>query len=331
MIKGNDFLKILVIFTGGTIGSTVSDGIISSDKTKKYKLIDMYRKSSSDDIEFTYDEPYTLLSEDLTGEYMNKLGRCIESHLGDEIDGMIVTHGTDTVQYHAAAIDLAFPKLNLPVLFVSGNYVLDDPASNGLANFTAAADFIKNKIDTGVFVPYRNSNHTIYIHRAVNLLPHLPYCDDMTSIASKYAGIMSTDGTFEPNENYSVCCSFPEGLLLPSSWSSGILRITPYPGMSYPKLAEDTCRAILLDTYHSGTLCSINPDMKDFCESAYKFGIPMYLTGAGEGPQYESVKTWKGMHVNTLKTGSPTTAYMKLWMALEGGAGGAALDRIMMN
>ena len=52
MIINGDFMKILVVFTGGTIGSSVSDGWISPDDSMKYRLISEFRKNSDTDIEF---------------------------------------------------------------------------------------------------------------------------------------------------------------------------------------------------------------------------------------------------------------------------------------
>ena len=65
-------LSILVIFTGGTIGSTVSDGYISTDASKTYKLLELYKPRNHHHVTFDIVEPYTLLSENLTGEHLAK-------------------------------------------------------------------------------------------------------------------------------------------------------------------------------------------------------------------------------------------------------------------
>ena len=38
-------MKILVVFTGGTIGSCYNDGVISPDSSTRYKLIEMYKQN----------------------------------------------------------------------------------------------------------------------------------------------------------------------------------------------------------------------------------------------------------------------------------------------
>ena len=37
-------MKVLVAFTGGTIGSTITDGYAAPDADKKYRLINMYEE-----------------------------------------------------------------------------------------------------------------------------------------------------------------------------------------------------------------------------------------------------------------------------------------------
>lgn len=337
-------MKLLVIFTGGTIGSTVNEGYISTDQGKAYQLIEMYKALEKRQADFTLNEPYTLLSENLTGTYIARLGSCVLENAGKGYEGIIITHGTDTIQYSAAVLGYLLADVDIPVLLVSSNFVLDDERANGLANFAAAVDFIASKAGTGVFVPYRNSDGVIYVHRGTRLLPHQPYSDDLQSVLNQYYGIVTCDGNFVKNRGYQAAEQESReqlaageqksreqleaaeqesgkqleaaGLELPDSWNSDILRIFPYPGMSYPAL-EKLPKAILLDTYHSGTLCSATPGMEQFFETAAKNNIPVFLTGASGGIDYESVKHWKSLGVITLPQASPIAMYSKLWLALS--------------
>lgn len=311
-------MSILVIFTGGTIGSTVSDGYISTDASKTYKLLELYKPMNRHQVTFDLTEPYTLLSENLTGEHLALLGKCVKENMGKGYEGIIITHGTDTIQYSAAALQYAIPDLDIPVMLVSSNFVLEDPDSNGLVNFHAAVEFIVSKAGKGVFVPYKNNDGVVYIHKGTKLLWHLPCNDDLHSILNQYYCIYNTDDTFTINERYAVNDSPKESLALPSKWDSGILRIFPYPGMSYPDLDRlEPLKAILLETYHSGTLCSVTPGMQRFLETASANQVPVFLSGADGGLDYDSVKIWQQLQVITLPFASPVAMYIKLWMALE--------------
>lgn len=309
-------MKILVIFTGGTIGCTLNDGYLSTDTAKTYSLIELYNGLGLIPVDFTYDEPYTLLSENVTGEHLSLLGKCLQSHVAEDYDGIIVTHGTDTIQYSAAAMSYLLPNVQIPVMFVSSNLVLDNPAGNGLDNFAHAVEFIANKRGKGVFAIYRNNDGIIYVHRGTRLLPHLPYNDDLYSVANRYIGKYD-NGCYLVNSDYSTASSETfYALQLPNSWSSDIVRFFPYPGMAYPKLSKGT-RAVLLDTYHSGTLCSITPGMNAFFEDAANRNVPVFVAGADSGTAYDSVKAWKQLQICTLPKASPIAMYVKLWMAME--------------
>ena len=78
----------------------------------------------------------------MDGSHLNLLISCIREQLTKDIDGIIVTHGTDTLPFTAAALGMCFAYAKVPILLVSSNYILDDPRANGLTNFTAAVDYI---------------------------------------------------------------------------------------------------------------------------------------------------------------------------------------------
>lgn len=323
-------MKILVIFTGGTIGCTVKNGYISTDNTTTYQLLDLYRKRTTrQNVTIDSAEPYTLLSENLTGEYIRKLGECLQNNLLRDYDGIIITHGTDTIQYSAAALSYAFPNLTIPVLLVSSNLVLDDENANGVINFEAAVEFIAGQAGNGVYVPYRNNDGVLYIHQGNRLLPHLPYCDDLISFGKEYYAIFR-DGNIEKNPSFRTAPSTDpsRALPLPATWNSEVKRIFPYPGMEYPSLSR-AVKAVLLDTYHSGTLCSISPDMTEFYAEAFAKEIPVFLTGSQNGLDYESVKEWKKAHVITLPPASPIAMYIKLWMVSSKSTNPEEMERIM--
>ena len=135
-------MKILVIFTGGTIGSTCENGIISPDKEKKYRLLEAYFANGGK-AEFDTAQPYTVLSENLNGEHLSLLYKSVKEAISQNIyDGIIVTHGTDTLQYTSAFLSYMLGLCNTPVVLVSSNYPIDNPKANGVDNFTAAVDFI---------------------------------------------------------------------------------------------------------------------------------------------------------------------------------------------
>ena len=68
-------MKIHVVFTGGTIGSSVSGGVISPADSSKSVLLENYIALHGNDVSFETAAPYFALSENLCAENLNSLVR----------------------------------------------------------------------------------------------------------------------------------------------------------------------------------------------------------------------------------------------------------------
>lgn len=306
-------MNILVVFTGGTIGSTLSGDYISPDCEKPYALIDAYRQKYGDTAEFDTAEPYTVLSENMDCSYYPRLLDAVKKGLSADYDGIIVTHGSDTVQYTAAMLSYTLGIDCAPVMLVCSNYVLEDSRANGLVNMAAAVDFIAGKYGRGVFVPYANAGEPCRIHRGSRLMPHNAFSDYLYSCKDSYFGYFK-DGQFFYNKAYSEKNSGKHYEIGDNCLKeSGILWINPYPGMKYPALSEDV-RAVLLGSYHSGTLCTESSSLRSFAGDAAKRGIPVYLTGATGGADYESCREYGKLGIRVLPEASPIVMYIRLWL-----------------
>lgn len=307
-------MKILVIFTGGTIGSTLSGEFISPDADKPYRLIELYKKKTDSRILMDTIEPYTILSENADCVTYEKLYECVKENLNKDYDGIIITHGSDTLQYTAAMLNYVLGNDTIPIMLVASNYVLEDGRSNGLDNFTHAVDFIENHYGRGVFVPYVNAGEECAVHRGNRLMPHLPYSDLLYSIDNEPYGRYDKD-RFIYNDTIRIpdgdedIYEFPKNV----NEKSGILSLHVCPGMIFPEIPDGT-KAILLTSYHSGTLCTASEDFKAFMEKAVKNKIPVFLTGAVSGPDYESCSVYDSLGIKVLPKISPVAAYIRLWL-----------------
>lgn len=351
-------MKILVIFTGGTIGSTESGSYISTDGTKPYKLINMYRQRAGEfnnidnNIIFDIKTPYQMLSENNTCDTLRMLHKCLKESCKDIYDGIIITHGTDTLAYTAAFTAYIMEGAGLPVVLVSADYVLEDKRSNGLDNFYYAVEFICREQKTGVFVSYRNAGDYPKIHFATRIIMHQAYSDDVYSICNSYYGYFDGDSFLYNSKNKTsfnnsknrinpgsktypafyndtadIDCTntrkmdaAPDKYMVipdipPGDAASGILVIHPYPGIKYTPPC-DSIKAVLHYTYHSGTICSTAPGLVQFAEYTRSKGIPVFITGAGTRADYESVKCYKELGFHVLPAMSPEAAYIKLWLCI---------------
>lgn len=308
-------MKILVIFTGGTIGSSVSDGWIGPNEEMKYLLLNKFREKTGDKTRFDTLNPYTVLSENLSSEHLNKLIKCVRDNI-DGYDGVIVTHGTDTLQYSACALSYALGCDTVPVVLVSANYPLDDEKSNGLSNFIAAVEFIKAKAGRGVFVSYKNRENKVNIHTASRLLVHSEFSDEVYSLGNQpYAffenGKIAVNTDYVPDENiktYENAASFCE--------NPKILVVSAVPGDNFD-YDVSKYNAVILRPYHSGTLNTENFDFVSFCNNAKMKNIPVYLVNVPSGVTYESSKRYSELGIKVLRNSTFVATYIKLWLEMK--------------
>ena len=367
-------MKIDVIFTGGTIGSSINnDGNIAADGSVGYKLIDLYRKQkinnristsfhgleSGRDVIFLVSEPYRILSENISAGNIISLVREVDRLIAAGSEGIIITHGTDTIQYTAAILQYLFGEVDIPVVIVSAAYILDDPRTNGVDNFACAVEFIAGRYGSGVFVSYRNCvglddedvfllrqedsgqffvssgdcNRTVYIHRANRLLGHAMYTDGLYSVCGSWYGRfhVEPDGIrFERNENYHVSDDNICGLLgnyisnvnefKLSEYSDGITVIKPYVGMRHPEKLSGSTKVVLIESFHSGTVPTGDESFRLMCDDAKSRGIPVFLTGlAKDEKHYETAAEYGSLGIVPIKEMSSIAAYCKLWIIVSNG------------
>lgn len=312
-------MKILVVFTGGTIGSVVKEGWISTDGETKHLLINKYREKTNDnETEFVDVSPYSVLSENLSAKELTALGKCIAENVSSEYDGVIVTHGTDTLQYTAAALSFMFQGIKLPVVLVSSDYPIDEEKANGVVNFEAAVEFIREKSGYGVFVSYKNEGENLVnIHSAARVIAHREADGDVFSLGKEVYAVFE-NGKVVLNNAYNngdtgIGIGAVEFLDYPD-----ILMVESRPADGYGYSLEGV-DVIILAPYHSATINTENPKFKAFCEEANKRSIPIFLVNASDGTRYESAKLFDALKIEVLPMCSKISVFMKCWIALSMG------------
>ena len=313
--------NILVVFTGGTIGSTACDGVINTSQQAGFKLIQMFQSlPQTEQIQFDCIQPLQLLSENLHPKVWTILIAAIEQQNLDNYDGIIVSHGTDTLAFTAAALSFYFHSLNKPLLLVSSNYPLEHRDANGLQNFCCAVEFIRQQMQNGVFVPYTNPGQITQIHIGSRLASSLQLSGDFISVQSK-SYLTFQNGVFsyvDKEIKAPVTFSFSD---LKADFSRRILLIKPYPGLDYSAFNLTGVDAVLHDLYHSGTACSVNDwgdhhNLLKFMQCCQTENIRCYLAPALTSPDlYASSCELLNQGITMLWNMSLEAAYVKLLLA----------------
>jgi glutamyl-tRNA(Gln) amidotransferase subunit D len=91
-----------------------------------------------------------MLSENMRFAHYNQIAKEIEAVIKDGTDGIIVTHGTDTLHYTGAALTFVLENLNVPILLVGAQRSSDRGSSDAFFNLKCAAQFIARSDFAGV-------------------------------------------------------------------------------------------------------------------------------------------------------------------------------------
>ncbi|MGN0817519.1 MAG: asparaginase [Candidatus Coproplasma sp.] len=253
--------RIFVIFTGGTIGSAVTGGSVNLDGGTKKALIDKYERLRGDYIAFDFSSPVNMLSENVQKEDLLAIFNEVKKVDPEKYDGVIITHGTDSLCFTANWLSQVLSDISYPVVLVSSLYPLGDPRSNGVDNFAGAVAFIERTRLRGVYVSFKNDDEPIKIH----LASRLTYCDQLNgsyhSVLGEY--FADTDG-----QNVNIMTSLhnpaPERIRseisapIPPLLCDEIMLITAHSLLNFALYDFDKTRpkAVIVELYHSGTVCT---------------------------------------------------------------------------
>jgi len=136
--------KITILHTGGTIASKidyVTGGVIA--RFEPEELLAMFPE-----IREIADIKSRLLSkmwsENMRFAHYNRMAEAVQEEIINGADGIIITHGTDTLHYTGAALSFILKDLPIPVILVGAQRSSDRPSSDAALNLISATKFIAN-------------------------------------------------------------------------------------------------------------------------------------------------------------------------------------------
>ena len=123
--------KILLLTTGGTIASMPGGEGLEPHRSdvmeRELQQLRTYYDIAVRDV-------MCLDSSNISPEHWEQIARSVfESRAG--FDGIVVSHGTDTMAYTASAVTFMLPNIDLPVVFTGSQLPLRDVLSDGPVAF----------------------------------------------------------------------------------------------------------------------------------------------------------------------------------------------------
>ena len=158
--------KIALVSTGGTIASKIdyrTGGVKATITAEElYNAVPELSKYARIDTEVLFNE----YSENLTAKHWSEMAKKVHEKVTNGYEGVVLTHGTDTMHYSAAALSFALSSVPVPVVMVGAQRSSDRPSSDAALNLIGATLFAARADVSGVFVAMHasTSDSLIAVH-----------------------------------------------------------------------------------------------------------------------------------------------------------------------
>jgi len=150
-LKSNEDLPtISLLHTGGTIASKVvyGEGGVKAAFSPE-EITDLYPEML-EVADLRSEKVLEVMSENMNFDHYQQIAQAVKREIEQGTEGIIISHGTDTMHYTAAALSFMFKGLSVPVLLVGSQRSSDRPSSDAGMNLLCAAQFIVNTDFAGV-------------------------------------------------------------------------------------------------------------------------------------------------------------------------------------
>ena len=276
-------MNILLILTGGTIACKTVNSTMEPAPENALDILRMYRAENPYcDINFIIEQPFTILSENYTAEAYNMLIDFISAIKASDYDGIIITHGSDTLSYTSALVGMLMRNTDVPIMMTAADYPPDNNCSNGLSNFSACVEFIRKNLSCGIFTVYgKKDNPFVYLSTGICEADPLndrfsPFGDGV--IAEFENGILKSFNTSLAEKLKSKKHSDNFFVSKPVI-KNDVLLIKNYPNQNFSFYNISSAKAVVIYMYHSATACTTgkNTNICRFIEKCNSEKIPVYL------------------------------------------------------
>ncbi len=325
--------KILLLSTGGTIASRIDyrTGAVTPALTaaELNASVPELATIANIDTEVLFSE----YSENLLPQHWIKIAEKLDSYSRSEYDGIIVAHGTDTMQYTASALAFSLAGFPKPVALVGSQRSSDRPSSDAALNLIAATIFLTEIQSPGIFVIMHNSSSDdeIACNWATRVRKnHTSRRDAFKTIGGPPAYIVKSK-SIEKDKMFYV----PKREYLPRiKFDDHVLLLKYYPGLD-SKIIEYAIDSGYRGIVIEGTgLGHVGKTMYASIEKAKKNGLFIGMTsqcidGMVRMTVYDSGRDLLNLGVMPLGNMIPETALVKTMWALANSKNSDEMAKLM--
>ena len=182
---------IALISTGGTIASTVD--YRTGAVTARFDAEDVLRAvpDLAGRANYRGRVVANILSENMEPSIWRELAEAVHEEITAGADGVVVMHGTDTMQYSASALSFALDA-TVPVVFTGSQRSADRPSSDNVMNAVCAVEAAKaDHAETLVCMHASQSDDACALHRGTRVRKnHTSRRDAFETVGAKPLGVI---------------------------------------------------------------------------------------------------------------------------------------------
>jgi len=316
---------ILIIYTGGTIGSVhdpMTGSLVPIDFSQITSHVPELNRAGISMDAVSFDPPID--SSNVNPSHWRKIAKVIFDY-HDKYNGFVVLHGTDTMAYTASALSFMLEGLRKPVILTGSQLPIGMPRTDGRENLLSAVMLAAHSSSE------KQGNSTIQevaVYFGSQLFrgnrTHKESAESLDAIVSpNYPSLVKAGVGFNVRKHNLYRAPAGE-LKLHNKFESKVSWLPLFPGMSFEILERilswDELRGVVLGTFGSGNAPD-NKLFKSLLKSAQSRGVTMLnITQCGHGGVHQEMYATSLMLADcgVISGGDMTTeaALIKLMMLL---------------
>ena len=260
--------RILLLATGGTIASGASERGLRPEETGAQLLEHLGPLP----YEVTVRDILTLDSSNIQPEEWQLIARSVYT-MREGYDGVVITHGTDTMAYTASVLTFMLPGIDLPVVFTGSQLPIGHPLSDAPENLRTAFAMAASG-EPGIFVAFFRK--VLLGCRAVKV--RTSDFDAFESVNLPPVAQVSADGLLVRRELLPSRRSV--GCVLRDRLDNRVALVKLIPGVDpalFAALAKLGCRGVVIEAFGSGGLHFIRRDLVSALEGLVQGGVAVVV------------------------------------------------------
>ena len=324
--------RILIIYTGGTIGMVPSDdGYVPMPGFHDQLMNQLDSRASEQLPAYELIEFEQLIdSANLTPAHWLQMTQALTERWND-YDGFVLLHGTDTLAYTASALSFMLRGINKPVILTGSQIPLAQLRNDALDNLVTAMLLAANPAISEVCICF--NGRLLRGNRSVKVSSS--GFDAFDSPNFPWLGRVGID--FELRPSLLLAAGTPD-FRTPSFDPQAVSLLQLYPGIP-ARVAEavldcDALKGLILQTYGAGNPPDANRELMAVLERARARGITLLnitqcaMGGVSQGT-YATGASLNRIGAISGRDLTLEAAFTKLHVLIASGLGGDALERAL--